>query len=100
MQRLGRFKTILNNHIQKSSEHIFCDYSMSVIQIFDSKENRHDVYRGEDCMEKLSESFESLREHAIKIINFEKIKIIPLAKEQQESYKKTKIDQIYKKNGI
>ena len=73
---------------------------MSAIQIFDSKENRHDVYRGEDCMEKLSESFESLREHAIKIINFEKIKIIPLAKEQQESYKKTKIDQIYKKNGI
>ena len=51
-------------------------------------------------MEKLCESFESLREHAIKIINFEKIKIIPLAKEQQKSYKKTKIDQIYKKNGI
>ena len=35
--------------------------------------------------------YESLREHAIKIINFKKRKIKLLAKEQQESYENAKI---------
>ena len=35
--------------------------------------------------------YESLREHAIKIINFKKRKMKLLAKEQQESYENTKI---------
>ena len=34
-------------------------------------ENKHDVYKGKDCMKKFCES---LREHAIKIINFIKKK--------------------------
>ena len=47
-------------------------------------ENKHDVYRGEDCMKKFSEF---LREHAMKIINFkQKKKMKLLTKEQQESY--------------
>ena len=33
--------------------------------------NKHDVYKGKDCMKKFCES---LREHAIKIINFIKKK--------------------------
>ena len=35
--------------------------------------------------------YESLREHAIKIINFKKRKMKSLAKEQQESYQNAKI---------
>ena len=35
-------------------------------------EIRHDVYRGKDCMKKFCES---LREHAMKIINFKKKKM-------------------------
>ena len=35
--------------------------------------------------------YESLREHAIKIINFKKRKMKLLAKEQQESYENAKI---------
>ena len=54
---------------------------MSTIWIFDGIENKHDVYRGEDYMKKFCES---LREHAMKMINFEKKKI-PLRNEQQES---------------
>ena len=38
----------------------------------------------------------SLREHAVKIIDFEKTKMIPLTKEQHGSYEKTKICYICK----
>ena len=50
-------------------EHIPCEYSMSTLWIFDGLENKHDVYRSEDCMKTFCDS---LREHAVKIINFEK----------------------------
>ena len=49
---------------------------MSKIWTFDGLENKHPhVYRGENCMKRLCES---LRKHAIKIIIFEKKKMIPL----------------------
>ena len=44
---------------------------MSTISLFKSIENNHDLYSGEDCIKKFSES---LREHATKIINFKKKK--------------------------
>ena len=44
----------------------------STISSFRSIENKADVYRGKDCMKKFCES---LREHAIKIINFKKKKM-------------------------
>ena len=40
--------------------------------------------------------FESLRENPMKIVNFEKKKMIPLANEQQESNEKAKICYICK----
>ena len=46
---------------------------MSKISFFRSVENKHDVYRGKDCMKKFCES---LREHAMKIIDFKKKKTI------------------------
>ena len=52
------------------------------------------VYRGEDCMKKFSVF---LRKHAIKIINLEKKKKIPVTQELEESYEKTKICYICKK---
>ena len=45
---------------------------MFTILSFKSIENKHDAYRRKDCVEKF---YESLREHAIKVINFEKKKI-------------------------
>ena len=56
---------------------------MSTISTFRSIENKHDAYRGKSCMKKCCES---LREHAIKIINFKKKKMKLLTKEQQESF--------------
>ena len=40
---------------------------------------------------------ESLRKHAMKIMNFVKKKMTPLTNEQQESHEKTKIYYIFKK---
>ena len=66
---------------------------MSTISSFRSIENKQDVFRGKDCMKKFCES---LREHTVKIINFEKKKIKLSTKEQQESYKNAKICYICK----
>ena len=58
----------------KVSEHIPSGNSMSTIWTFDGKENKHDVHRGDECMKKFCGS---LKEHEMKIINFEKKKMIP-----------------------
>ena len=44
---------------------------MSTTSSFKSIENKHDVYRGKDCMKNFCES---LRDHAMKIIDFKKKK--------------------------
>ena len=58
---------------------------MTMTRAFDCIENKEDTYRGEDCMKKFCES---LREHAVKIINFEKTKICYIWK-QEFKYKYT-----------
>ena len=68
-----------NSSTTKVSEHIPSGFSMSTISSFRNIENKHDAYRGKDCMKKLCEY---LREHALKIINyFKKKKIKLLTKE-------------------
>ena len=66
---------------------------MSTISSFRSIENKHGVYRGKDCMRKFYESF---REHAMKIINFLKMKL--LTKLQQELFENAKVCYICKEN--
>ena len=58
-----------NSSTAKVSNHIPSDFSTSTTSSFRSIENKHDVYRGKDCMKKF---YESLRGHAMKIINFKK----------------------------
>ena len=77
-----------NSSTTKLSKHIPSGFSMSEISSFKSKITRHGVYRGENCMKKFRES---LREHAMKIINFKKKKMKLLTKEQYESYENAKI---------
>ena len=54
-----------------------------MISSLKSIKNKNDVYRQEDCTKKFCRS---LKEHAMKIIKFEKRKMIPITNEQQESY--------------
>ena len=58
-----------NSSATKVNEHILSRFSISLVSSFKSLENRHDVYIGKYCIKKLCKS---LREHAIKIINFKK----------------------------
>ena len=45
-----------NSSTTKVSKHIPSGFSMSTISLFRSKENKHDVYRGKDCMKKFLNS--------------------------------------------
>ena len=60
-----------NSFTTIKSELIPSGFSMSTISSFKSIENKHDVYRGKDYMNKFCES---LREQAMNIINFRKKK--------------------------
>ena len=77
----------------KVSTHIPSGFSMSTLSSFRSIENKHDVYRGRDCMKKFCEY---LREHAMKILISKRKKMKLLTKEQQESYEDAKICYICK----
>ena len=73
MKKIDGFK---NNHENSSTtkviEHIPSDFSMSTISWFWSIENKHDVYRGNDCLKKFCEF---LKEDTMEIINFKKKKL-------------------------
>ena len=58
-----------NSSTTKISVHIPCEYSMSIIWVFDHKENKHALHRVKGCMKKFCTSF---REHAKNITDFEK----------------------------
>ena len=60
-----------NSCTTKVSKHIPSGFSMCTISSFRYKENKHDIYRGKDCMKKFCEY---LSEHTMKIINFKKKK--------------------------
>ena len=66
---------------------------MSTISSIKSIERKHDVYRDKGCIKKFCES---LREHAMKTINFKNKKMKLLTKEQQESYENARISYICK----
>ena len=56
-----------------------------MIWVFDGMKSKHDVCNGKNCMKKFCKS---LKEHAMKIIKFEKQKMIPLTNEEFQWYEK------------
>ena len=86
---------ILNNLMQKTkTKHTPSDYSFFTNCLFDATKNKLDCYRGKDCMEI---SCKDLRNHALKINDYEKKEIIPLIDEEIKSYEEQKICYICKK---
>ena len=55
---------------------------------FDATKDKLDCYKGEDCMEKV---YKDLREHVMKIINYEKKEMIPITNEENEYYEMQKV---------
>ena len=65
------------------------------LRIFIQKsKNKLNYYRGKDCMKNFRKD---LREHATKIINYEKKKMIPLTTEEKIHYNEQEICYICKK---
>ena len=57
------------SYTERKTKHTPSDYSLLTNCSFISAENKLDCYRGKDCMERFCKS---LREHAMKIIDYEK----------------------------
>ena len=95
---LEKLSTCYNNPEKSSTteinKHTPSGYSLFTHCSFDETKNKLDYYRGEDCMKKFCND---LREHATKIINYEKKDMIPLIKEEVENHNNQKCCYICKK---
>ena len=82
-----KMSTCRNNPKQSSTtkinKHTTSGYSLFTCSSFDTKENKLDCYRGEDCMKKFCKG---LKEHATKIIDYGKKEMIPLTKKEHTMY--------------
>ena len=76
------------------NKHTPSGYSLFTHCSFDKTKNKLDYYRGKDRMKKFCKD---LRKHATKIINYEKKKMIPLTKKEEENHNKQKVCYICKK---
>ena len=81
------FTTKINKHTPSS-------YSIFTSCSFDESRNKLNYYRGKDCMKTFCKD---LKEHATRIINYEKKKIIALTKEEKINYNDQGICYICKK---
>ena len=79
----------------KINQHIPSGYSIYTNCSFDKSNNKLSYYRGEDCMKRFCKD---LKDHATKIIDFKKKTVIPLTKEEEDSYNKENICHICKKD--
>ena len=81
---------------KKLSRHLLVTHCLQIVHLMQQK-NKLDCCKGEDCMEKFCKD---LREHAMKIINYEKKEKIPLTIEENEYYEMQKVCYICKKKLI
>ena len=83
---LEKMSTCQNNpeksSITKINKHTPSGYSLFTRSSFDTTKNKLDSYRGKNCMKNFCLD---LREHATKIISYDKKEMIPLTKEEKSS---------------
>ena len=78
--------------ITKINNHTVLGYSLFTCTSFDTKQNKLDCYRGEDSMKRFCKD---LKEHATRIINYEKKSVIN--KRRKRTHRWAKICHICKK---
>ena len=95
---LEKMSTCINNPNESSTtkinKHTPSSYSIFTSCSFDESKNKFSYYRGKDCMKKFCKD---LKEHATRILNYEKKKIIPLTKEEKINYNDQQVCYICKK---
>ena len=81
----------------KINKHTPSGYSIFTSCPFDESKNKINYYRGDDCMKKFCKD---LREHAMKIINYEKKRMVLLTAEKNNIIINKKYVIYVKKNLI
>ena len=79
---------------EKKAKHTPSGYSWITHCSFNASKNERGYYREKDCMEMFCKD---LKDQAMKIIDYEKIEMIPLTDEETEFYEKKKVYHICKK---
>ena len=79
----------------KINEHTPTGYSLFTHCLFDTTKNKIDYYRGKNCLKNFCQD---LREHAVKISNYEQKEMVPLTKKKEEKkHNKQKVCHICKR---
>ena len=81
------------SYTEKKAKHEPLGYSLSLISPFNSKENKHRVFRGRDCIEKFCKD---LKELATKRINYEEKDMIPLTDNENKFYEEQNVTYVKK----
>ena len=86
LKKCTHVKIILTNLIQrKKNKHTPSGYSLFTNCSFDETKNKLDCYKGEDCMERFCKD---IKDHAMKIINYQEEEMISLTDKGTKSYEK------------
>ena len=64
-----------------------CGYSLDLVCSFDSKQDKHSFYRGNDCIKKCCSD---LKELGTKIVNYEQKEMMPLTDNENKYYEEQK----------
>ena len=71
------------SYTERKAMHEPCGYSLDLVSSFDSKQNKHNFYRGKDCIKRFCSD---LKELATKIIDYEEKEMIPLTDDENKFY--------------
>ena len=75
------------SYTERKAIHEPCGYSLDLVCSFDSKEDKHSFYRGNDCIKKFCSE---LKELGTKVVNYEQKETAPLTDDENRYYKEQK----------
>ena len=75
------------SYTERKAIHEPCGYSLDLVCSFDSKEDKHSFYRGNDCIKKFCSE---LKELGTKVVNYEQKEMTPLTDDENKYYEEQK----------
>ena len=75
------------SYTERKAIHEPCGYSLDLVCSFDSKEDKHSFYKGNDCIKKFCSE---LKELGTKVVNYEQKEMTPLTDDENRYYEEHK----------
>ena len=91
---LPRQNNLENSYTERKAKHEPSALAMFTKCSFDARKNKLDYYSGMDCVKMLCKK---LKDHVLKILNYEKKEMIPLSEEENKSYEDQEVCHICKR---